>query len=148
MAMNPFRERGTPLDRQLRSWKQVALPPYRKQDVDAFTRCRVILMNGIENEATVFSHAFARVCDDVDLKAQLAALRRIEHQQQNTINWLNPADQSVLETTIGFEQVAIELTAYLARTEPDPYVKQAFDFGLLEDFDHLYRYSQFRHRNQ
>ena len=142
MAMNPFRERGTPLDRQLRSWKQVALPPYRKQDVDAFTRCRVILMNGIENEAAVFSHAFARVSDDVDLKAQLAALRRIEHQQQNTINWLNPADQSVLETTIGFEQVAIELTAYLARTEPDPYVKQAFDFGLLEDFDHLYRYSQ------
>ena len=142
MAMNPFRERGIPIDRQIRSWKQVALPPYRKQDVDAFTRCRVILMNGIENEATVFSHALARVSDDPDLKAQLAALRRIEHQQQNTINWLNPADQSVLETTIGFEQVAIELTAYLARTEPDPYVKQAFDFGLLEDFDHLYRYSQ------
>ena len=61
MAMNPFEERGTPLDRQMRSWKQVALPPYRKQDVDAFTRCRVILMNGIENEAAVFSHGFARV---------------------------------------------------------------------------------------
>ncbi|MBM4442592.1 MAG: hypothetical protein FJ027_19415 [Candidatus Rokubacteria bacterium] len=142
MAMNPFEERGTPIDRQMRSWKRVALPPYRKQDVDAFTRCRVILMNGIENEAAVFSHAFARASDDPDLKAQLAALRRVEHQQQNTINWLNPADQSVLETTIGFEQVAIELTAYLARTEPDEYVKQAFDFGLLEDFDHLYRYSQ------
>jgi hypothetical protein len=142
MAMNPFRERGMPIEQQIRSWKKVALPPYRKQDVDAFTRCRVILMNGIENEAAVFSHAFARVSDDPDLKAQLAALRRVEHQQQNTINWLNPADQSVLETTIGFEQVAIELTAYLARTEPDPYVKQAFDFGLLEDFDHLYRYAQ------
>ena len=140
--MNPFKERGTPIERQLRSWKHVALPPYRKQDVDAFTRCRIILMNGIENEAAIFSHAFARVSDDPDLKAQLAALRRIEHQQQNTINWLNPADQSILETTIGFEQVAIELTAYLARTEPDPYVKQAFDFGLLEDFDHLYRFSQ------
>ena len=142
MAMNPFRERGTPLERQMRSWKHVALPPFRKQDVDAFTRCRVILMNGIENEAAVFSHAFARVCDDPSLKAGLAALRRVEHQQQNTINWLNPADQSVLETTIAFEQVAIELTAYLARTEPDEYVKQAFDFGLLEDFDHLYRFSQ------
>ena len=142
MAMNPFEERGIPLERQIRTWKQVALPPYRKQDVDAFTRCRIILMNGIENEAAVFSHAFARVSDDPSLKAQLAALRRVEHQQQNTINWLNPADQSVLETTIAFEQVAIELTAYLARTEPDEYVKQAFDFGLLEDFDHLYRYSQ------
>lgn len=140
--MNPYDERGVPIERQLRTWKQVALPPYRKQDVDAFTRCRVILMNGIENEAAIFSHGFARVSDDAELKAQLATLRRVEHQQQNTINWLNPADQSVLETTIGFEQVAIELTAYLARTEPDPYVKQAFDFGLLEDFDHLYRYSQ------
>jgi hypothetical protein len=142
MAMNPFQERGIPLERQIRTWKQVALPPYRKQDVDAFTRCRIILMNGIEMEAGIFSHAFARVCDDPDLKGALAALRRIEHQQQTTVNWLNPADQTVLETTIGYEQVAIELTAYLARTEPDEYVKQAFDFGLLEDFDHLYRYSQ------
>jgi rubrerythrin len=99
-------------------------------------------MNGIENEAAVFSHGFARVSDDRVLKGWLAALRRVEHQQQNTINWLNPADQSVLETTIAFEQVAIELTAYLARSEPDAYVKAAFDFGLLEDFDHLYRFSQ------
>jgi hypothetical protein len=142
MAMNPFEERGIPLERQIRTWKQVSLPPYRKQDVDAFTRCRIILMNGIEMEAGGFSHAFARASDDPDLKAQLAALRRVEHQQQVTINGLNPADQSVLETTIGYEQVAIELTAYLARTEPDAYVKQAFDFGLLEDFDHLYRFAQ------
>jgi hypothetical protein len=25
--------------------------------------------------------------------------------------------------------------------EPDPYLKQNYDFGLLEDFDHLYRYA-------
>jgi hypothetical protein len=46
-----------------------------------------------------------------------------------------------LETTIGYEQVAIDLTAWLARNEPDPYIKQTFEFGLLEDFDHLYRYA-------
>ncbi|HEX5139826.1 MAG TPA: hypothetical protein VFX19_02675, partial [Dehalococcoidia bacterium] len=140
--MNPFKEKGTPLEKQVRSWKQVAQPPFRKQEVDAFTRCRVILMNGIEVEASAFSHNFARMETDQDIKKTLARLRLIEHQQQNTINWLNPADQSALETTIAFEQVAIELTAYLARQEPDPYVKMAFDFGLLEDFDHLYRYSQ------
>jgi hypothetical protein len=66
----------------------------------------------------------------------------VEQQQQTTINWLNPADQSVLETTIAYEQVAIDLTAYFARNEPDPYVREAFNFGLLEDFDHLYRYSE------
>jgi hypothetical protein len=140
--VNPFKEKGVPLEQQVRTWKQVVQPPYIKQNVDAFTRCRIILMNGIENEAAVFLHGFARVTPDDELKRQLAWVRRIEHQQQNTINWLNPADQSVLETTLGFEQVAIELTAYLSRTEPDPYLKQAFDFGLLEDFDHLYRFSQ------
>jgi hypothetical protein len=43
--------------------------------------------------------------------------------------------------TIGYEQVAVDLTAWLAKTEPDKYVKQALDFALLEDFDHLYRYA-------
>jgi len=57
------------------------------------------------------------------------------------VNWLNPADQSVLETTIGFEQVAIEVTAAIALAEPDPYLAQVYRFGLLEDFDHMYRYS-------
>jgi hypothetical protein len=57
------------------------------------------------------------------------------------VNWLNPADQSPLETTIGFEQVAIEVTASVAEAEPDPYLAQVFRFGLLEDFDHMYRYA-------
>jgi len=35
----------------------------------------------------------------------------------------------------------VELTAGIAKNEPDPYVKAALDFGLLEDFDHLYRYA-------
>jgi hypothetical protein len=71
----------------------------------------------------------------------LALSRRIEAQQQKAINWLSPGDETPLETTIGYEQVAIDLTAWLARNEPDPYIKQTFEFGLLEDFDHLYRYA-------
>jgi hypothetical protein len=54
---------------------------------------------------------------------------------------LNPGDQNPLETTIGYEQVAVDLTAWLARHEPDPQLKMALDFALLEDFDHLYRYA-------
>ncbi|MBI3805169.1 MAG: hypothetical protein HY282_15575 [Nitrospirae bacterium] len=142
MAMNPFKEKGIPLEKQIRNWKQIAVLPYRKQLVDAYTRCRIILMNGIENESFIFSHSFARNIDNMEIKGRLAEVRRIEQQQQTTINWLNPADQTVLETSIGYEQVAIELTAYLARTEPDPYVKEVFDFGLLEDFDHMFRFSQ------
>ena len=67
--------------------------------------------------------------------------RRIEQQQQKAVNGLNPGDQTPLETTIGYEQVAVDLTAWLARHEPDPMLKQALDFALLEDFDHLYRYA-------
>lgn len=46
-----------------------------------------------------------------------------------------------METTIGFEQVAIEVTAAIAQAEPDPYIAQVHRFGLLEDFDHMYRFS-------
>jgi hypothetical protein len=141
MAFNPFREKGMPIEKQLRSWNQLNVQPYNKNEVHPYTRCRVILMNGIEAEGAVFSHQFARHCDDMELKRLLALGRRTEQQQQKTINWLVPADESTLEVTIGYEQVAVDLTAYLARTESDPYVKAALDFALLEDFDHLYRYA-------
>ena len=96
-------------------------------------------MNGIESEALRFSHSCARM--NRDLQLDLARIRRIEQHQQTMVNWLNPADQSPLETTIGFEQVAIEVTASVALAEPDPYLAQVYRFGLLEDFDHMYRYS-------
>jgi hypothetical protein len=57
------------------------------------------------------------------------------------INWLLSGDHSPLETTIAYEQVAIEVTGAIAQQEPDDYLAQAYRFGLLEDFDHLYRYS-------
>lgn len=47
----------------------------------------------------------------------------------------------MLETTISDEQVAVDLTGWVARNEPDPYLRQAYEFGVLEDFDHLYRYA-------
>jgi hypothetical protein len=77
-----------------------------------------------------------------DIKALQARIRRVEDQQQTTINWLNAGDQTILETTLGYEQVAVDLTAYLARHEPDPYVREAMQFGLFEDFDDLYRYGE------
>ncbi len=108
--------------------------------MDAYTRTRVILMNGMENEVWAYGHHFARSAGDLEIRSLLAQTRMVEQQQQTTINWLNPADQSVLETTIGYEQVAVDLTAYLTRNEPDPYVRAVFNFGLLEDFDYFHCY--------
>ena len=54
---------------------------------------------------------------------------------------MKPADETILEHTISYEQLAVDLTAELARKEKDCYVKKTLDFALLEDFDHLYRYA-------
>lgn len=140
MALELFKEKGIPLDKQGFNWHDLVREPISKLNDDAFTRVRIILMNGIENEAWIFQHQFARACRE-DLRLPLARVRRVEQHQQTLVNWLLPADQSVIETTIGYEQVAVEVTAALAQNEPDPYMRSVLDFGLLEDFDHLYRYS-------
>ncbi len=142
MSFNPLKEKGVSIEKQLRNWHDIAHRHFNKNEVDCYTRTRQILMNGIEIEAWNFKHNFARITDDEETKNFLALTKKIEDTQQTTVNWMSPSDQSVLETTLGYEQVAVDLTAWMAQNEPDPYVKETFDFGLLEDFDHLYRYSQ------
>jgi hypothetical protein len=139
VSLDLLKEQGVPLDKQLFDWRDIVGAPISKLNDDAFTRVRIILMNGIESEALRFQHACARM--NKDLQLALARVRRVEQHQQTLVNWLLPADQSPLETTIGFEQVAIEVTASVAQHEPDPYLAQVYRFGLLEDFDHLYRFS-------
>jgi hypothetical protein len=141
MAFNPLEEKGIPVADQFRNWSELNVEPYDKREVHPYTRTRVILMNGIEVESVMFSHQFARHTDNPEIKQALALSRRVDQQQQKVVNGLNPGDQTPLETTIGYEQVAVDLTAWLARHEPDPMLKQALDFALLEDFDHLYRYA-------
>jgi hypothetical protein len=141
MGFNPLEHKGIPLDRQLRNWQELDVEPTDPDDADPYTRCRIIAMNGIEIESIMFSHQFARVCPDIEVKRRLAEVRYLEQQQQKVVNWLLPGAASALETTIAYEQVAVDLTAWVARMEPDPYLKQAYEFGVLEDFDHLYRYA-------
>jgi hypothetical protein len=140
MSLDILKEKGVPLERQKFDWRDLVQVPTSKLDDDAFTRVRVILMNGIESEAVRFQHAAARM-NNHELQQALARVRRVEHHQQTMVNWLLPADLSPLETTIGYEQVAIEVTAHVAEREPDPYLAQVYRFGMLEDFDHLYRFS-------
>jgi hypothetical protein len=106
MALDLLKTKGVPLAQQRFTWKELVQPPYSKLDDDAFTRVRVILMNGIASEALRFSHACARM--NGPLQSALAQVRRIEQHQQTLVNWLNPADQSPLKTTIGFEQALVD----------------------------------------
>src|SRR5688500_9920814 len=139
MSLDLTKEKGVELDKQIFDWRDIVRTPTSKLDDDAFTRVRIILMNGIESEALRFQHSCARM--NKDLQLPLAKVRRVEQHQQTMVNWLLPADLSPLETTIGFEQVAIEVTASVAQHEPDAYLAQVYRFGLLADFDHLYRFS-------
>lgn len=139
MSLNLFKDKGASLESQRFTWKELVQKPISKLNDDAFTRVRVILMNGIELESIRFSHSFARQSKEMQLP--LAKLRRTDQHQATMVNWLLGADHSPLETTIGYEQVAIEVTAAVAQKEPDPYLAQVYRYGLLEDFDHMYRYS-------
>jgi hypothetical protein len=139
MAFNLFDSKGAALDQQRFTWRDMVGKPISKLDDDAFTRVRVILMNGVEQESQRFQHFSSRQLGE--LRPHFAKVRRVEQHQATTVNWLIGADHSPLETTIGYEQAAIEITAAVAQREPDPYLAQNYRFGMLEDFDHLYRYT-------
>ena len=141
MTFNPLEQTGIPVAEQFRSWRELNVEPVDIEAGDPYTRCRIVVMNGIEVESIMFSHQFARHTDNIEVKRALALSRRAEQMQQKADNWLLPGSDGPIETTIVYEQVAVDLTAWLARMEPDPYLKQNYDFGLLEDFDHLYRYA-------
>lgn len=139
--MNPFNEKPMKLEDQLQDWKRLYPKAYDKNEISPYSKTRVILMNGTEFEANWFSHQFARHTDNDELRRDLALCREAEKQQQLKLSLLKPKNESVLEHTIGYEQLAVDLTAELAARAEDCNVKKALDFALLEDFDHLYRYA-------
>jgi len=139
MNINLLNDRGTPLEKQRFTWKELVQNPISKLDDDAFTRVRIILMNGVELDSLRTKQMLLRM--NGRLRVPIAQLMRVEQHQATLINWLIGADHSPIETTIGYEQTAIEVTASMAKLEPDPYLAQGYRFALLEDFDHLYRYS-------
>ena len=139
--MNPFAQTALPISKTYESFCALYPRPYHPLEVDPYTKCRIILMNGTEFEAVKFSHQMARHCPNQDLRRELAMTRRTEQQQQKKLANLKPISESILDHTISYEQLAVDLTAHLAKRVSVPNVKQALDLALLEDFDHLYRYS-------
>lgn len=139
--MNPFNVKTKDVEDYFYNWEKLSVKPYNKNKADPYTKTRVILMNGTEFESNWFLHQFARHCNDNDLRREIAIVRNQEQQQQKRISALKPINENILETTIAYEQLAIDLTAILAQNEKDKSSKAALDFALLEDFDHLYRFA-------
>ena len=119
----------------------LALKSYDKYATDPYTKTRIILMNGTEFESNCFYHQFARHCKNKDILKVIAEVRRSEQLQQKRVASLKPVNESILETTLSYEQLAVDLTAILAKREKNSVVKKQLDFALLEDFDHLYRFT-------
>ena len=139
--MNPLEIKTKPLNEYFMSFQTMYPRPYNKKTTNPYTKTRVILMNGTEYESVWFLHQFARHCNVQEIKDALAVVRRQEQQQQKMIACLKPLNESILETTIAYEQLAIDLTATLAQNDTDQNNIDALNFALLEDFDHLYRFS-------
>ena len=139
--MNPFKENLNKNKISYYSLKNLALKPYDKYELSPYSKTRIILMNGTEFESNAFYHQFARHTSNNDLRREIAEIRRNEQQQQKRIASLKPINETILETTLSYEQLAVDLTAILAKREKDKTVKNQLDFALLEDFDHLYRFT-------
>ena len=133
--MNPFKMRPERTGDLFVDWEKFWVKPYNKNEVNPYTRTRIILMNGTEFENVWFSHQFSRSVGDDELRRKLAYIRKSEQQQQKILTHLKPADESALEHTIGYEQLAVDLTAHLAKRVNEKNIKSALDFALLEDFD-------------
>ena len=105
--MNPLTQETRQLEDYFMNWDQMYPKSYDKNKVSPFTKTRVILLNGTEFESNWFLHQFARNCDNNDLKREIALVRSQEQQQQKRISCLKPINENMLESTIGYEQLAI-----------------------------------------
>lgn len=139
--MNPLLQKTKDINDYFMSYEKMYPHAYNKKKAGPYTKTRVILMNGTEYESVWFLHQFARHTDNEEVKRYLAIVRQQEQQQQKMIACLKPLNESILETTIAYEQLAIDLTATLAQNDKDKANIEALNFALLEDFDHLYRFS-------
>src|SRR4051794_34355610 len=74
-----FDSKGCTLENQHFTWRDLVQKPISKLDDDAFTRVRIILMNGLENEALLFGPLAAR--KNGALRLPLAQVRRCEQHQ-------------------------------------------------------------------
>ena len=113
--MNPFAQKAPSVDATFEGLSALYPKAYHPREVDPYTKCRIILMNGTEFESVKFSHQMARHCKNPEIRRELAMSRRTEQQQQKKLACLKPIEETVLEHTISYEQLAVDLTAHLAK---------------------------------
>ncbi|GII26050.1 hemerythrin domain-containing protein [Planosporangium mesophilum] len=138
---NPLEYNGIPLERQTRDWRELDVSPIDAESVDPYVTSRIIAVNSVENEAIQFDYQIARNHADSDVRREMDYLGFLSEQQHRVANRLLPEAGSLLETALEYEHAAVDLDSWLARAEPDPQRREVYECDALEDFDHLYRYT-------
>lgn len=139
MAFDLLSAKGCPVNRQRFTWKDLVQKPVSKLNGDAFTRLRILVMSGVEFESVLLLHHLSR--SNRELRPIAATIRSVDLHQQTLVNGLLPPDLSPLEMSVAYEQAEVELAATLAQREPDVEAVRVYREGLLENFDHLYRFA-------
>jgi hypothetical protein len=141
-VFNPLDYSGIPLERQTRDWRELHVSPIDPEVVDPYTRCRIVAINGVENEAVQFDLRAGRATEDPDVRGELAYLCDLEAQQHRVVGQLLPDADCVLEAAVEYEEANVDLDSWLARMEPDRRRQVVYEADALEDFDHVYRYAE------
>jgi hemerythrin superfamily protein len=140
-VFNPLEYNGIPLERQTRDWRELDVAPIDTESTDPYATCRIIAVNGVENEAIQFDYQIARNHADSDVRREMDLLGSLSERRHRVVDRLLPDTGSLLETALEYEHAAVDLDSWLARAEPDPRRREVYECDALEDFDHLYRYA-------
>lgn len=116
-----------------------------KYDVDGQTRARIILANAAMSDAFDSYHALARIVNDRDVFKELSLMHDGERESRRLFCTLMPKDEKTIERAIFCEQLEIELFAALASRKIQRRVRTTINSVLVDDLDHLYRFSNLLH---
>lgn len=140
--VNPFEEkRSVSTEDTFLNWKEIFISPYDKDKMSPYTKMRILLSKAIKYDSIWFLHNFNTYCNNNELRREIAMIRRHDFQNLSMLSNLKPSNENHLENTIILEQLEVDLTAILAQRTGDDNVRNALNFALLEDLDHLYRFS-------
>ena len=80
--MNPFKMRPERTGDLFVDWEKFWVKPYNKNEVNPYTRTRIILMNGTEFENVWFSHQFSRSVGDDELRRSLHTSGKVSNSSR------------------------------------------------------------------
>ena len=138
---NPLEHPGLPVDHHGRHWHELDVEPVDVREADPYTHSRISTMEGLEAAATRFDLRLTRRCRDTDARRQVGSLGESASVRRGSVAALQLPACSVLENAMRYEQAALDLVTWVARSEPDAARARAYRRRALRHLDRLYGYA-------